>query len=371
MSGKKLAIIGTSNSIMEAGYLPVLKSLMPDVEVQNFSLGGASSMYGCYVLETESIVDDFDYAIIDFCIPDQQMERNKFLTLETIVSAFGAVLSKFKPGGRCTPLVILYPIKHAYEDPRLVKVRDELKRICQQFKIAVVDPLDLVAAANRQYGVDQASWFADWCHMHKNHSQAFARLLADTLRSLPAMTSSKIADLLPKYSVTYPDTLPKTEKGTRLMKADTFTLATGSELNIKLNGYLVGFLQWCNEDTGTLLIDAAGQKYALPCRKEKRTLDNRFAFTNPPTAIKCSGPVRVRIGLDPAYKWMRTFGNHADYPKDGTEVGFGGLVLTDRDPEEAGRKVINFLKRHELQSWKPTEPELAFIESFAGLAANT
>ncbi|WP_455272833.1 hypothetical protein [Rhizobium herbae] len=346
--------------------MPVLKSLMPNVEVQNFSLGGASSLYGCYVLGTESIVDDFDYAIIDFCITDQQMERSAFLTLETIVSAFGSMLSQFKPGGRCTPLVILYPHEQAFRDPRLLKIREVSKRLCQQFNITTIDPLDLVTRANRQYGVDTKSWFLDWCHMLKDHSPAFGRLVADTVKSLPALTSSKITSLFPRYAVTYPDTLPKLERGTSLMKTDTFNLTIGKELHLRLKGYLVGFLHWCNDDTGPLLVDAGRQKIAVPCRKEKKTLDNRFAFTNPATAIKCSGDVRMRIGDDPSYKWMKVFGNRPDFPRDGTEVGFSGLVLADKDPEATGAKAIKFLKRYELHSWEPTEPELAFIEKFAG-----
>ncbi|WP_455272858.1 hypothetical protein [Rhizobium herbae] len=354
---------------MKDGYAPFLKSMMPEVEIKNFSLGGAPSIYGCYVLDRENIVEDFDYAIIDFCINDQQMERNLFLTLENIVSAFGSMLSQFKPGGRCKPLVILFPQREAFTDPRLMKVRDAAKRLCQQFNIATIDAFDLVATAHSQYGADTASFFSDWAHMRKDHAQAFGRLVVDALTSLPELKFSEVTALLPNYSVAHPCTLPKVERGTSLMCEDTFVLK-GDELAMRIDGYLAGFLHWCNDDTGPLLLDAGGQKLCLPCRKEKRTLDNRFAFTNPATAIKCGGPVQMRVGIDHAYKIMRVFGNRPDFPKDGTEIGISGLVVADKDPMQAGTKAINFLERYEMQSKKQTESEFAFIKSFAGIEAH-
>lgn len=349
---------------MKDGYAPFLKSLMPEVEVKNFSLGGAPSIYGCYIFNQENVVDNFDYALIDFCINDQQMERNLFLTLENIVSAFGAMLSQFQPGGRCRPLVILFPQKDAFSDPRLMKVRNAAKLLCQQFNIATIDAFDLVATAHSQRGVDTASFFADWTHMRKDHAQAFAQMVVDTLTALPTPRPSEVTGLLPRYSVARPDTLPKVERGTSLMGADTFVLNGADHFDIRIEGYLAGFLHWHNHDTGTLLMDAAGQKVAIPSRKSK-PWDNRFAFSNAASAIKCGGPVRMRVGTDPAYKTMRSFGYQSHLPLDGTEIGISGFVVADRDPMDAGAKALKFLKRYELQSLEPTGPELAFIESMA------
>lgn len=363
MYGKRLAIVGTSTSIMKDGYAPFLKDLLPDTEIVNLSLGGAPSIYGCYVVEQEKIADEFDYAIIDFCINDQQLERNAFLTIENIVSAFGALISRFSSGSRCKPLVLLLPQREAFVDARLMKVRNLSKKICHQFGVKTIDVFDLLDHGHELFGLDRGTFFSDWTHMHKNHAEAFAKLIVETL---PTIENAKKSDLkFPTYSVVVPSGLESVERGTSHVSSTTFVLTREKAAPMRVDGYLCGFLHWQNSDTGTFLLETSWEKLALPARKIA-PWDNRFAFSNFATAVKCSGFVNLSVGTDPEFKTMRSFGYQAHLPRDGSEIGICGFVFAHEDPQAVGARVIDILNKKRFRAQRLARPEWDFIRTMSG-----
>lgn len=348
---------------MTYGYASFLQELLPYTEIVNLSLGGAPSIYGCYIVEQAKIADEFDYAIIDFCINDQQLERNAFLTVENTVSAFGALISRFSFGSRCKPLVLLLPQRDAFVDARLMKVRDLSKQICDQFGVKTIDVFDLLDRGHELFGLDRSSFFSDWTHMHKKHAEAFAKMIVKTLPTIKNAGKSELK--FPTYSVVLPSGLESVVRGTSHMSAATFVLTRGKAMPMRVDGYLCGFLHWQNSDTGTFLLETSGERLALPARKIA-PWDNRFAFSNFATAVKCCGLVNISVGTDPEFKIMRSFGYSAQLPRDGSEIGVCGFVVAHVDPQAAGARVIDILSKNQFRAKRLAWPEWGFIRTMSG-----
>ncbi len=62
----KIAIIGTSNSIIKSGYLETYKALEYPNQVDSFSLGGSVISYAAFALEYYNILNNYDIIITEF-----------------------------------------------------------------------------------------------------------------------------------------------------------------------------------------------------------------------------------------------------------------------------------------------------------------
>lgn len=363
MSGKRLAIVGTSTSIMVKNFGPLLPKVLDGVEISNFSLGGAPSIYGCYVMEKESIADNYDYAIIDFCINDQQLERSAFVSVEDVVSSFGATLSYFKPSSRCRPLVILFPHKAAFEDERLMKIRKLALALCRHRGITVLDMADLLDRANAEYGYDRSAYFLDWAHISYDLAPDFAKLIADML---PLVRRVRAADFTyPEYTVHVPSNFPRVKRATSLMGADTFVVKAGESIDLGASGYLCGFLHWNNEDTGTLLFSTGSGRHALPARKQD-AIHNKFAFSNFPEPVKLP-VIEMRVGMEKGYSRIRSFGYEKSLPMDGPEIAIAGFVIARSDPRALGAEAIKALNMVPMRKASVSVAEANFIKKLAGV----
>ena len=73
---KKIALVGTSNSIMKNGYGQFLQELLPG-QVDILGLGGCSSITAVFSLLKYDIVDKYEYVVFDFCFNEYYFEKNK------------------------------------------------------------------------------------------------------------------------------------------------------------------------------------------------------------------------------------------------------------------------------------------------------
>ena len=68
----KVAVIGTSNTIIKVGYFNKLKRKFENsaVTIDRYSLGGTTSLTASYMLEKFNIINNYDYIVLDFNIND-------------------------------------------------------------------------------------------------------------------------------------------------------------------------------------------------------------------------------------------------------------------------------------------------------------
>ena len=105
----KVAILGTSNSVMRNGYVHYLK-LYDDIEVISFGVGDTSSIYGVYKILTTDILDSFDCCIIDYSINEYIFMDNGF-PQERVIFNVLSVISMFNKK-KCVPCFILLSPQH-------------------------------------------------------------------------------------------------------------------------------------------------------------------------------------------------------------------------------------------------------------------
>ena len=101
---KKIALVGTSNSIMKNGYGQFLQELLPG-QVDNLGLGGCSSINAVFSLLKYDIVDKYEYVVFDFCINDLNFEILKCTNKYLIVSYWSFIFNVLR-NSKTTPIIL-------------------------------------------------------------------------------------------------------------------------------------------------------------------------------------------------------------------------------------------------------------------------
>lgn len=102
----KIALIGTSNSIIKNGYYHKLSGMLPKGVVDRYSLGATTSLTASYMIRKYNIADRYDFVILDFNINEYKAFFDEGLPPEHCVSFFSnACLNLI--GKKCKPLVLI------------------------------------------------------------------------------------------------------------------------------------------------------------------------------------------------------------------------------------------------------------------------
>lgn len=91
----KIAILGTSNSVFMTGYSAIYKAIEYPHQVDNFSVGGSSNLYGVLANEIFDISKKYDVVILDFAVNDDEALNLGFEENE-VASELLALFSIFK-----------------------------------------------------------------------------------------------------------------------------------------------------------------------------------------------------------------------------------------------------------------------------------
>ncbi len=66
----KIAIVGTSNSVLTNGYAPLYRAIEYPHQVDNFSLGATICQFIPFALEKHAICENYDFLLTDSCPND-------------------------------------------------------------------------------------------------------------------------------------------------------------------------------------------------------------------------------------------------------------------------------------------------------------
>lgn len=133
---KKLAIVGTSNSIMNNGYGQLLKQQLP-AQVDLLGLGGCSSLNAVFSILTYDILDNYEYVIFDFCLNDFNFSENKHTNIYIILAYWVFILSKMRKS-KTTPLFLLLPKADAAH-PENASMINFYKKLSSLFNVYYID----------------------------------------------------------------------------------------------------------------------------------------------------------------------------------------------------------------------------------------
>ncbi|PIV80698.1 hypothetical protein COW53_08310 [bacterium CG17_big_fil_post_rev_8_21_14_2_50_64_8] len=342
----KIAIIGTSNAIMRDGWVAHLRERLPEGwTLDNLSIGGSASLHGSFTATRSSVAENYDLALIDFAINDQQMIDILDMSPEYVAGSFSALLRCFAaPGGRCAPIVLIIPQRDLLGRHRQDQAYNITVKLCERYGVAYIDlyhELRRMAAAD---GVDVAGCFSDWTHLRSFAQQALAAAAHEAVISDRAARPNRLVlDEAPHCRAVADadiEVAPETREtiATSLTSAEVRRIGAGARGLIRNAPWLCGVVHWIDPNSGALCFDGADAKVKKALRKEWTRLFGLTLFKTPLRADPEG--VAFRFGDFEDYPLERSYGMTPTTAVDGDRADIVGFLACDRDPVAAGARLL-------------------------------
>lgn len=176
----RIAVVGTSNSLREDGYVPRLAADARVAALSNYSIGASTSIIS--IARTEDVdFSTFDFCLIDFSVNEEVVRKNGgldlALTREVVESLAVRCLA-----ARCLPVIALLPRMIETESSRM---RTFYRDMAREMSLPIMDGYDLVDRLLACSDVTKPGMFLDKAHIRPWVADVFARTLADGLAKLP------------------------------------------------------------------------------------------------------------------------------------------------------------------------------------------
>ncbi|WP_297262526.1 hypothetical protein [uncultured Desulfovibrio sp.] len=176
---KKIAVIGTSNSIIKDGYGQFLLELLPG-QVDIYGLGACSSINAVFLLLSREVIDKYEYVLFDFCINDYSYWRQKRLSKYLILAYWAFIFERLRKS-RTVPIFLLLTVSSGNR-----KMVDFYINMARLFDAAYID------ISRRFSGIPREELFRDHAHYSRGFQQKIAHAILETvagpkrtIRSLP------------------------------------------------------------------------------------------------------------------------------------------------------------------------------------------
>ncbi|MBW8284132.1 MAG: hypothetical protein K0M55_11050 [Rhizobium sp.] len=343
----RIAIIGTSNSVMTRGWANALKKISPEHwEIENLSLGASPSLYGSFIISKENIADNFDYALLDFTINDQQFLDISNLSLEYLAASYAGLLRHFATDEAvCTPICVFLPQRAFAQEGKNTDAYNICTRICDHYGIDYIDGFATVQRlAKGGIGVDEI--FADWGHLTPEYQIVMAEKVLDFLtKAIPKKPRPEILMNAPKITavpggdIEYLNGEVRT-LGTSFARHQVTSLREGGSGTIYNAPFLLGILHWIDEASGPVCFKGSDVNVSKALRKEWTKL---FALTHFRKPVRSDGTIPFVFGEKQGYLLERGFGLAKTTQIAGDVADIVGFLKSDADPIAQGRLLLETL----------------------------
>lgn len=355
-SARRIAILGTSSSVMKAGWASHFLKIIPESwTVSNFSFGGSNAMFMPAQEIVNEISRNFDLCIIELPVNDQRYIDFGFFELDVFAATIAGLFNQFtQPSARCVPLVLSMSRRQVGpfpdgDDATLVT----LDRLCGEFNFRTFDVSRHIRKAcvetNRQY----SDYYSDGLHLkpivQRHAALALKRWLVECW---PKKTefSTVVAHLSPKFGVVrageFVSSSPLEERKTSLTAMDVVTLQRGENLEARVSGHVVGLMHWSDLFSEEVVVKAVdGDQKVVQKQLRKEWEWGIFFFSH------FESPIETRTGV------VVTSGKQADLPVERAinpskveghqparnQIGF--VLYSDRDLAGTGRLILEQLEK--------------------------
>lgn len=160
--GIRVAVIGTSNSLMANGYTHPLKTSDKVEEYKNLSLGLSSNLLAA-VSARGSIFENFDFCILDFAVNEEQFVRQG-LNPHHLHSGLMAVAGRALAAG-CMPILLLLPRRDVRSADSLV--REAQLDVVRALNLPYFDAIDYVDRLHEKFSINRLKLFKDEGHIQR------------------------------------------------------------------------------------------------------------------------------------------------------------------------------------------------------------
>ena len=332
----KIAVLGTSNSILKTGYVKHLKSYK-NITVTNFGIGDTASIYGIYqLIQHEEITNNFDYCIIDYSMNEYLYRSKNFITTERILFYIICIISFFRDK-RCIPLfILLSPMTiDTFNDPLY-------RKIFHFFNIKYIDFDRIFNPLKHREIYENAS------HYISDFQKAIAdKIYSECIEKKYQPINYSLIDKNPinlytldsdEVSLQYINTEHSVKK-TSLLSTNTIKFYENSSLSIQTNGYLIGCSFWNNTNGANVYFTFSNKIIKKNFRlKWPEILSCRSILTPEKGNVSISlvPPAAVRHDII-----EEGVPNSIDANINGQEFYLKDLIFSSVDPHSYIEKIVN------------------------------
>ncbi len=180
----KIAILGTSNSILKNGYAPLYQALEFPNQVDNYSIGATICQFIPFALEKYAIFKNYDFLITDCCPNDSDCFYCKQRTADWFYNELFTILSTIKEA-RIKHLHLIFPYKNSQV---LQKMHVQ---VCKELSIPYLDIGSIITNATPR---SEREPMQDIHHVSPFFSKQFAYVIKEKRKEIsknPVQTSGK------------------------------------------------------------------------------------------------------------------------------------------------------------------------------------
>lgn len=249
---KKIAILGTSNSIMKHGYVHFLQKY-PEISVYSFGVGDVSSIYAIYKLLTENILDNFDCCVLDYSINEHIFMKNNDLPEKRVIFYLLSIISLFNKK-HCIPYFILLSPRH------IDTINNNLYRdIFNYFKCPYTD-FDNIFSPIKSNDIYEGD-----SHYNLEFQEIIAKKLYKDLSNTSLYNSISKIDFdffslnpISFFTLSSNDIsstlydLPRKTHQNSLLTVNSFLLTEKDQLHISTQHYPIGVIFWNSDENSTI-----------------------------------------------------------------------------------------------------------------------
>lgn len=258
-------IIGTSNSIRQSGFRPLLAALRPDIEVSLAGVGGSPSILLPYILERTPLTG-VGHVVIDTLVNDSGHTSSGWADPALCEMALLESIAAIKRAGIPVTLLLM-PQRNMQE--RAQELRARRLAIAAAQGLGVVDGYVAVEQLRERFAIPDARLFDDVAHASWPVNLLVARRLAAALGPIAAPAADGLA--LP-YIVRAPEAegAEIVERSTSLAACRYVVLREGASARITLDepGDLLGIALNTARASGFLRIETEGGALVKDLRTE-------------------------------------------------------------------------------------------------------
>lgn len=230
---KKVAFVGSSNTLMKGGYAHICKNILGD-NCDIYAIGSSSSLINLFLVLKHSLVGRYKYIIFQFNPLDSFYIENNLISKELLIAANCALIRLFNNSSSIPVFLILpapfYPLSlSASYIPRA---------LAAQFSIPLIDIEAAVSISNHYNSHDSLHLAA--IH-HKLIASRVLELITQSRSELSLCISSPIFTILDIPAL---DIFPALLVGSSKIKYEVALLSKSGVLTVPETKYLVGIFYW-------------------------------------------------------------------------------------------------------------------------------
>jgi hypothetical protein len=345
---RKVAVIGTSNSIMKAGWFPLAQKASTEhgLSLTNFSLGGCPSIYAAHAMYRHSLARNYDLLVFDFCVNDLMVMQSGILTIEHTIAYHAALIRELLLSDALDKAVIaMFPMRDTCGKPEQRTYFDVLIRLFQEFGVKYIDfDAEVVSwAQHEQRPIVDA--FFDWAHFSPDYASVVSERILQVLQSAKMLPDENVKSLKPPEislsCLSLHTNVSRIRLGTSLVGFPVMTFEEGETFRLHGDKYLVGFLHWHHENSSSLVFHGVHGKRRAVMR---RGWHKMFRCDPIGLAIEVLGGLDFTVGNDKTVNLDSQFGvSNTIFDSTGGTADVIDFIGCNVDPARFGGVLIRDL----------------------------